>query len=70
MAEPSVDDGDPLLRLQLDLALSEETQTELPKIAGGVGVALAGSLSIIDPNVKNPQTAQWERAFRLFDLLL
>jgi hypothetical protein len=57
-------------RPQLDLALSDETQAELPEIAGGVGVALAAALPIIDPNVKNPQTAQWERAFRLFDTLL
>ena len=57
-------------RPQLDLALSEETEAELPEIAGGVGVALAGALPIIDPNLKNPQTVQWERAFRLFDLLL
>jgi hypothetical protein len=33
-------------------------------------VCLAQALTIIDPNVKNPQTVQWERAFRLFNLLL
>jgi hypothetical protein len=25
---------------------------------------------ILDPEVKNPQTQRWERAFRVFDLLL
>jgi hypothetical protein len=55
---------------QLDLALSEETVAELPEIAGGVGLALAQVFPIIDPNMRNPQTKQWERAFRLFDLLL
>jgi hypothetical protein len=57
-------------RPQLDLALSDETQAELPWIAGGVSQALASAFSILDPNVRNPQTAQWERAFHLFDLLL
>ena len=57
-------------RPQLDLALSEETQAELPEIAGGVGVALAGALSIIDSTLRNPQTGHWKRVFRLFDLLL
>jgi histone H3/H4 len=57
-------------RPQLDLALSEETQAELPEIAGGVSLALACAFPILDPNMRNPQTAQWERAFQLFDLLL
>jgi histone H3/H4 len=57
-------------RPQLDLALSEETQAELPEIAGGVSQALASAFPILDPNMRNPQTAQWERAFQLFDLLL
>jgi hypothetical protein len=55
---------------QLDLTLSEETLDRLPTLVGGISVALARSFRIVDPNVRNPQTAQWERAFRLFDLLL
>jgi hypothetical protein len=55
---------------QLDLTLSEETQDRLPALVGGLSVALARSFRILDPKVKNPQTAQWERAFELFDLLL
>jgi hypothetical protein len=55
---------------QLDLELSEETRNELPDIGGGLTMALAQSFELIDPNVKNPQTRQWERAFHLFDLLL
>jgi hypothetical protein len=50
--------------------LSDETQQRLPLLVGGLSVALARTFKIIDPNVRNPQTAQWERAFRLFDLLL
>jgi hypothetical protein len=55
---------------QLDLALEEETESRLPEIAGGLSLALARTFPIIDPNVKNPQTGQWERAFQIFDLLL
>lgn len=54
----------------LDLALSEETEARLPLIAGGISVALARSFRIIDTRLVNPQTEHWERAYRLFDLLL
>ena len=57
-------------RPQLDLTVNEETQAELPEIVGGISLALASAFPIIDPDMRNPQTAQWERAFRLFDLLL
>ena len=54
----------------LELALSDETTVRLPEIAGGISVCLAQAFTIVDPNVKNPQTVQWERVFRLFNLLL
>jgi hypothetical protein len=57
-------------RPPLDLTLSEGAQARLPLIAGGLSVALARSFKIVDTEVKNPQTGNWERAFRLFDLLL
>jgi uncharacterized protein DUF1931 len=57
-------------RPPLDLALSEETERRLPEVVGGLSVAVARSFKIIDSNVKNPQSAQWESAFRLFNLLL
>jgi exopolyphosphatase/pppGpp-phosphohydrolase len=36
----------------------------------GRKIALARSFKIIDPGLKNPDTEHWERAFRLFDLLI
>ena len=54
----------------LDLAYSEDLEAELPKVAGGLSVALARSFKTIDPELKNPLTEHWERAFRLFDLIL
>jgi hypothetical protein len=55
---------------QLDASLSEETEEQLPIVAGGLSVALARGFLLLDPDVKNPQSTHWERAFRLFDLLL
>jgi len=54
----------------LDRPFSAETETRLPAIAGGLSVALARTFKIIDPNLKNPQTEHWERAFQIFDQLL
>jgi hypothetical protein len=57
-------------RPPLDLSLGEEVEARLPAIVGGLSVALAQTFTIIDPGLKNPQTEQWERAFRVFNLLL
>ena len=54
----------------LDLACSDETEARLPEVAGGLSVALARAFKLIDPDLKNPQTRDWERAFSIFDLLL
>jgi hypothetical protein len=70
----SIDVGPFLERMatwpQLDLALSEDVRDEMPNVAGGLGVALAKSFKILDTKLKNPSTEHWDRAFRLFDLLL
>jgi hypothetical protein len=57
-------------RPPLDLALGDDTERRLPDIVGGLSVALARIFKIMDPELKNPQTAHWERALRTFDLLL
>jgi hypothetical protein len=57
-------------RPPLDLALAEETERRLPDLVGGLSLALARAFKLIDPNVRNPQTKQWQRAFQVFDLLL
>jgi hypothetical protein len=55
---------------QLDFGLGEDTREKLPLVAGGLCLALARSFPLLDPDVKNPQTKHWERAFQIFDLLL
>ena len=59
-----------IARPPLDVALAEDTQAELPRVAGGVSVALARTFPVLDPGLRNPATEHWERAFRIFDLLL
>ena len=54
----------------LDRTPSDETQARLPLILGGLSLALAQVLKIIDPDLKNPGSEHWERAFRTFDLVL
>jgi len=57
-------------RPALDLSTSAETEAELPVVAGGLSVALARTFKLIDPDLKNPQTAHWQRSFQIFDLLV
>jgi hypothetical protein len=57
-------------RPPLDLALGDDTERRLPDIVGGLSVALARTFKIMDPELKNPQTAHWERAHQTFNLLL
>jgi len=53
-----------------DLAIGDDTQARFPEIAGGLCLALAEAFKVIDPDLKNPMTGDWDRAYRLFDLLL
>jgi hypothetical protein len=57
-------------RPALDLSTSEETDAELPAVAGGLSVALARTFKIVDPDLKNPQSVHWQCSFQIFDLLL
>jgi hypothetical protein len=57
-------------RPQLDVAIGDDTKDRLPAVAGGLSVALARTFKIIDPKVVNPSSEHWERAFRVFELLM
>jgi hypothetical protein len=57
-------------RPQLDVLYSDDLQARLPEVAGGLSVALAQAIKIIDPKVSHLHGEQWDRAFQLFDLLL
>ena len=66
--KPVLEQLSTLPRLELDY--STETEARLPALVGGLSVALARSFKILEPELKNPQTMHWERAFQLFGLLL
>jgi hypothetical protein len=53
-----------------DFDYSEEMRNGLVSVAGGICVALTRAMPVLDPGMKNPQTAHWERAERLFEVLL
>jgi hypothetical protein len=57
-------------RPPLDVTYSDEAQEKLPLVAGGLGVALARTFPILEEDLANPQTEHWDRAIRIFDLLL
>jgi hypothetical protein len=52
------------------MAYSDETEAQLPDVAGGLSVALAHVFRIIDPRVKHPFGEEWERATRVFNELM
>lgn len=54
----------------LDRALSEETEGRLPAVLGALSIALARTLRVIDPDVRNPRSEHWERVFQVFDQLI
>ncbi|QYJ16873.1 hypothetical protein Rxycam_02709 [Rubrobacter xylanophilus DSM 9941] len=54
----------------LRLEYSAETEDRFPEIVGGLSLTLARTFRVLDPEVKNPRSEHWERAFRVFDLLL
>jgi hypothetical protein len=58
------------LRLGSLIAGVGRLDAHLPAIAGGLSLALARTLKIMDLKIKYPATEQWERAFQIFHLLL
>lgn len=54
----------------LELDVSDDVSDGLADLAGGLTIALARSFKIVDPVLKNPRTAEWDRAFALFDLVI
>ena len=57
-------------RPPLSAAVSQETQQGLPEIFGGISVALARTLKILDPSARSIPPAEWDRAFCVLDLLI
>jgi hypothetical protein len=54
----------------LDRQPDEETESMYPEVIGGLSLALAQTFKIVYPDLKNPQTRQWDTVRAVFDLLL
>jgi hypothetical protein len=52
-----------------EVTFAEDTDRMLPEVFGGLSVALARTLRVIDPKLTNPTTSDWERSFALFRLI-
>ena len=57
-------------RPPLEVAIGADAEAWLPRVAGGLSVALARAFKVVDPQLPNPRTKHWNIAFRVFDLLL
>jgi hypothetical protein len=57
-------------RPPLDMDLSAEAEARLPLLYGGITVALAKMFKIVDAELQAVHRREWERAFRLFRLLI
>jgi hypothetical protein len=57
-------------RPPIDFDYAPETDQSLALVAGGICMCVASSFEIVDPDVKNPTTEHWDRAYQIFQLLL
>ena len=54
----------------MKLAVGDDTSRGLPLVAGGIAVALAHMVRLVEPDQRHPSGARWERATRMFDLVV
>ncbi len=55
---------------RLDLDYSKKIESSLPDLVGGITVALAKTFKVINPELKNPQSQDWERVINIINILL
>jgi hypothetical protein len=54
----------------LERSLSSDVEAMLPELVGTLAMLAGKAVKILDPDVKNPDSAMWERVLCLMDLLL
>lgn len=59
-----------LARPPRGIEFTDEVRARLVLIMGGLSVALARALQILDPGLTAPRTTHWERVFRVFNLVV
>jgi hypothetical protein len=61
--------GQTLRRPPDDVTFGEETEPVLNDVFGGISIALARSFRILEPDLENPTSQNWDRAFALFRMV-
>jgi hypothetical protein len=61
--------GQTLRRPPDDVTFGEETEAVLNDVFGGISIALANSFRILEPDLENPTSHTWDRAFALFRMV-
>jgi uncharacterized protein DUF1931 len=54
----------------LERPLSAEVEAMLPAVVGTLAMLAGETMKVIDPNLKNPDGAMWDKVFTLMDVLL
>ena len=54
----------------LERALSADVEAMLPAVAGTLAMLAGETMKVIDPDVKNPDNAMWDKVLTLMDVLL
>ena len=62
--------GQALRRPPDDITFGDETEEFLADVFGGISIVLARSFRVVDPEVENPQSQHWDRAFELYRMVL
>jgi hypothetical protein len=54
----------------LERSLSADVEAMLPELAGTMAMLAGATMKVIDPDVKQPDSAMWDKVFTLMDVLL
>ncbi len=54
----------------LKLTISHMVEKKIPELVGGITVSLARVFKAVNPELKNPDTAEWEQVEKIYRILL
>ena len=54
----------------LERSLSADVEAMLPELAGTLAMLAGATMKVIEPDVKQPDSAMWDKVFTLMDVLL
>ncbi|WP_457574584.1 DUF1931 family protein [Desulfolithobacter sp.] len=54
----------------LRMSVSDMLEQKLPELVGGITISLARVFKVLDPELKNPGTREWEQVEEIYRILL